>query len=60
MGWGGLTAGIFGFENFGGMGGVGFMAQLAGTLSAIIFATISGFIVYGVLKSKIGIRLEHE
>jgi Amt family ammonium transporter len=42
------------------MGGVSFVSQLAGSLSAILFALVSGFVVYGILGRTIGIRLEKE
>ena len=58
--WGGIAAGIFGLEALGGMGGVSLMAQIAGTLLGIIVATASGFIVYGILKKTMGIRLTEE
>ena len=58
--WGGIAAGIFGLEALGGMGGVTFMAQLAGTVLGVGIATISGFIVYGVLKKTVGLRLSEE
>ncbi|MCW9024722.1 MAG: ammonium transporter, partial [Gammaproteobacteria bacterium] len=58
--WGGIAAGIFGSTALGGLGGVTFMAQLFGTLMGIAVALIGGFIVYGVLKSMIGIRLTQE
>ncbi len=58
--WGGIAAGIFGLEALGGMGGVSFMAQLAGTVMGITVATAAGFIVYGVLKKTVGIRLTQE
>ena len=38
-----------------GLGGVSFTAQVIGTLSGIVFATIVGFVVYGLLKMTIGI-----
>ncbi|SCA56249.1 putative ammonium transporter [Candidatus Terasakiella magnetica] len=57
---GGLACGVFGLEALGGMGGVTFMAQLVGSLIGIAFATISGFVVYGVLAKTIGIRLDQE
>ncbi len=57
---GGIACGVFGLESFGGMGGVTFMAQVVGTLSGIAFATISGFVVYGLLKKTVGIRLSQE
>jgi len=58
--WGGIAAGIFGLEMFGGMGGVTFMAQLAGTALGVIVATAAGFAVYGALKMIMGIRLSEE
>jgi Amt family ammonium transporter len=58
--WGGIAAGIFGSEALGGLGGVSFMAQLVGTLVGIIIATVGGFVVYGALKSMVGIRLSEE
>ena len=58
--WGGLAAGIFGLEALGGMGGVTFMAQFAGTLMGVLIALTAGFVVYGVLKVTMGIRLDAE
>ncbi|WP_224983104.1 ammonium transporter [Geomonas agri] len=58
--WGGIAAGIFGHEALGGMGGVTFVSQLLGSLSAIVFALVNGFIVYGVLAKTVGIRLSQE
>ncbi len=58
--WGGLAAGIFGLKSMGGLGGVTFMAQLAGTLLGIGVAIAGGLIVYGALKFMIGIRLDPE
>lgn len=58
--WGGIAAGIFGLEALGGIGGVTFMAQLVGTLSGIVIALLGGFVVYGLLKASIGIRLDQE
>ena len=58
--WGGIAAGIFGLEALGGMGGVTFMGQLAGTLLGLVIATSGGFIVYGVLKKVVGLRLSEE
>lgn len=58
--WGGIAAGIFGLEALGGMGGVSFMAQLAGTVMGVVVATVAGFIVYGALKATMGIRLTDE
>jgi Amt family ammonium transporter len=58
--WGGLAAGMFGTKTLGGLGGVSFMAQLCGSLLGIAIAVIGGWIVYGVLKKAIGIRLDPE
>jgi Amt family ammonium transporter len=58
--WGGIAAGIFGLKALGGIGGVTFMAQLVGTLLGVVIAGVSGFIVYGLIKMLIGIRLSEE
>jgi len=58
--WGGIACGIFGLEAFGGMGGVSFTAQLIGSIAGILIALVGGFVVYGVLKSVLGIRLSEE
>ena len=58
--WGGLAAGIFGIQSLGGMGGVSFAAQLIGTVAAIVVALAGGTIVYGTLKTLVGIRLDPE
>ncbi len=58
--WGGVAAGIFGLEALGGMGGVTFMGQLAGTVLGLGIALAGGFIVYGGLKAVIGLRLSEE
>jgi Amt family ammonium transporter len=58
--WGGIAAGIFGVQALGGMGGVSFMAQLAGTLVGVMIALVGGVVVYGLLKVTVGIRLQAE
>jgi Amt family ammonium transporter len=58
--WGGIAAGIFGLKALGGMGGVSFMSQLAGTALGIAVALIGGGLVYGVLKATVGLRLDAE
>ena len=58
--WGGLAAGIFGLKSMGGLGGVTFIAQLAGTLLGIGVAVGGGLLVYGALKLMVGIRLDPE
>ncbi len=58
--WGGISAGIFGLESFGGMGGVTFMSQLIGSLTGVAVALIGGFLVYGLVKKISGLRLTQE
>jgi Amt family ammonium transporter len=58
--WGGIAAGIFGLEVLGGMGGVSFTSQLIGTIAGVSIATVAGFVVYGIIKATIGIRLSDE
>ncbi len=58
--WGGIAAGIFGLEAFGGKGGVTFMAQLTGSVVGVAIALIGGFIVYGAIKNVVGIRMTEE
>src|SRR5450830_134339 len=58
--WGGIAAGIFGLKAFGGRGGVSFMSQLCGTLLGVAIAFAGGYLVYGVLKKLVGIRLNAE
>jgi len=58
--WGGIAAGIFGLEALGGMGGVSFMAQLAGTVIGVGIALAGGLLVYGIIKQTLGIRLTQE
>jgi len=58
--WGGLAAGIFGTKALGGLGGVTFLGQLIGTGLGVAIALISGFVVYGLLKVALGIRMSQE
>ncbi|MGD8617446.1 MAG: ammonium transporter, partial [Gammaproteobacteria bacterium] len=58
--WGGIAAGIFGLEALGGLGGVAFMSQLAGTLLGVAIAFGGGLVVYGVIKAGMGLRLTQE
>jgi len=58
--WGGIAAGIFGLKALGGIGNVSFAAQLIGTLMGIAIALIGGFVVYGLVKKLVGIRLDPE
>ena len=58
--WGGIAAGIFGLEFFGGLGGVSFTAQLIGTAGGITVALLGGFIVYKIVDKFLGLRLSAE
>jgi len=58
--WGGIAAGIFGAKALGGVGGVSLMSQLIGTGMGIVIALAGGFVVYGLLKKFVGIRLGAE
>ncbi len=58
--WGGIAAGIFGMQALGGIGGVSLSAQVIGTLGGIVVALIGSFVVYGVLKKAVGLRLDAE
>jgi Amt family ammonium transporter len=58
--WGGIACGIFGSKALGGIGGVTFMSQLAGTALGIVVALLSGFLIYGGLRATVGIRLDPE
>ena len=58
--FGGLAVGLFGQSWLGGLGGVSMMAQIIGTLFAICIALAGGFLIYGVLKFTMGIRLSQE
>jgi Amt family ammonium transporter len=58
--WGGLAAGIFGAKALGGLGGVTFLGQLIGTGLGVSIALLGGFVVYGLLKVTLGIRMSQE
>ncbi len=58
--WGGIAAGIFGSKLLGGMGGVAFASQLAGTALAVLIALAGSVLVYGALKATMGLRLDAE
>ena len=58
--WGGLAAGIFGTKALGGLGGVTFLGQLIGTGLGVAIALVSGFVVYGLLKAVLGLRMSQE
>ncbi|MDO6620972.1 MULTISPECIES: ammonium transporter [unclassified Shewanella] len=58
--WGGVAAGIFGQQAFGGLGGVSVMSQVVGTVAGVAVALIGGFIVYGVVNKISSLRLSQE
>ena len=58
--WGGIAAGIFGLELFGGLGGVTFMSQLVGTIVGVFIALAGGYIVYTVIHKMFNFRLTEE
>ncbi|MFB9245907.1 ammonium transporter [Massilia antarctica] len=58
--WGGIAAGVFGLKSLGGIGGVSFAAQLAGTALGVLIALAGGVLVYGLLKKTMGLRLDPE
>lgn len=58
--WGGVAAGLFGSQALGGLGGVSLGGQLMGTALGVAWALVGGFVVYGVLKMTLGLRLSQE
>lgn len=58
--WGGVAAGLFGQSALGGMGGVSLISQLIGTALGVGIAFIGGFVIYGLLKMLVGLRLSQE
>jgi Amt family ammonium transporter len=58
--WGGIAAGIFGSKVLGGLGGVSFAAQIAGTLMGVVVGLVGGLLVYGGIKAVVGLRLDAE
>jgi len=58
--WGGIAAGIFGLESLWGLGGVSFLSQLVGSVIGAGIGCLFGFVVYGLLKKTVGIRLSEE
>ncbi|MDZ7856220.1 ammonium transporter [Sphaerotilus sp.] len=58
--WGGIACGIFGQTALGGLGGVSLASQTIGTVMAVVWALVGGFVVYGGIKAFIGLRLSQE
>ncbi|CUI07130.1 ammonium transporter [Massilia antarctica] len=55
-----IAGGVFGLKSLGGIGGVSFAAQLAGTALGVVIALAGGVLVYGLLKKTMGLRLDPE
>lgn len=58
--WGGIACGIFGQTALGGTGGVSLVSQLIGSVMGVAIAVLGGLVVYGVVRSTLGIRLSQE
>jgi len=58
--WGGIAAGIFGQKALGGAGGVAFLPQLIMTAMAIAVALTGSLIIYSLIKTTLGLRLDRE
>jgi Amt family ammonium transporter len=58
--WGGVAAGVFGLEALGGLGGVAFVAQLAGSFAGAAYALAAGLFVYSMVDLVLGLRLSPE
>ena len=58
--WGGIAAGIFGNPLLGGLGGVSFFSQLAGSVLAVLYALATGAVVYGIIRRFVGFRMSDE
>ncbi len=58
--WGGIACGIFGQTALGGVGGVSFGAQVAGTLIGVVWALLAGLAIYGGIKCVTSLRLTLE
>jgi Amt family ammonium transporter len=58
--WGGIAAGIFGSKALGGLGGISLAGQLIGSFLGVSVALVGGFVVYGLLKLVMGLRLTQE
>ena len=58
--WGGIATGIFGYQALGGLGGVSFLSQLAGSLFAVVYALTTGFVIYFIVVKGVGFRLSDE
>ncbi|MDX2290384.1 MAG: ammonium transporter [Hyphomicrobiaceae bacterium] len=58
--WGGIACGIFGYVELGGLGGVTFVAQLAGSLMGAAYGLVAGGIIYVAVDLIAGLRMSDE
>lgn len=55
--WGGIALGIFGNQYLGAVANVSFIPQLCGSLVAVIYALVAGFILYKLIDIFYGLRM---
>ncbi len=55
--WGGIAAGIFGRKALGATRDLNFLAQLTGSLMAVVYAVAAGLILYFIIKKTYGLRM---
>ena len=58
--WGGVAAGIFGQKVLWGLGGVSLISQILGAVLTLVFALVTGFVLYKLLDIVFGLRLSEE
>lgn len=55
--WGGIALGIFGHKAIGATQNINFLVQLSGSIIAIIYALLTGFILYYSINKIYGLRI---
>jgi len=55
--WGGIAAGIFGRKSLGAIADLDFFAQLSGSLIAVVYALVTGYILYKAIDIVYGLRM---
>lgn len=58
--WGGIAAGIFGHKSLGAVADLSFVAQLLGSLIALCYAVVAGFVLYKIIDMVYGLRMTDE
>jgi Amt family ammonium transporter len=58
--WGGIAAGIFGRKALGGLYNLSFLAQLSGSVLALVYALATGFLLYKVVDMVFGLRISEQ